>query len=187
VSELDWAALVKDSQDLVLPDGDYNVLVADADATRSANGKPMYKTKLRVIDGPKKDRLLLTQFTVSAENPFALRIFFQQMAAFGLTTDYFITNPPIEQVAANLLNRLATVTVSTREFQGSDRNQVDQVRPYQGGGPMPPGVVTGPPVAGATAGSPVGGPPVPTAPSAPPTAVPTAAPPSGPPVPVTPF
>lgn len=183
MSELDWNALIKDSQDLVLPDGDYNVVITEAEATKSSNGKPMWKIKFRVMDGPKKDRILFMNQTLSAENPFALRIFFQQMAAFGLTADYFGSNPSPDQVAADLLNRMATVTVSTREFQGSDRNQVDTVRASQTAGPPPPGVVTGAPVPGPTAGSPMAGPPAPTAPSAPA----TASTPSAPPVPATPF
>jgi hypothetical protein len=164
VSEIDWKALQKEATDAVLPDGDYNVMVTEAECTKTSNGKPMYKVKMRVIDGPKKDRPIWSNFTLSAESPVALRIFFQQMAQLGLTADYFAANPHPDQVARDLVNRMATVTLGATEWQGAMRNQVTAVKAYSGTGPPPPGATVGPPVVSAPGGAPAAGPPIPSTP-----------------------
>lgn len=184
--ELDWSALAKEAATAgVLPAGDYNVIVATAEATQSSNGKPMIKTKLRVADGPHKDKPVWNQFVVSAENAIALRIFFQHMAALGLDSSFFAKNPSMDVVAQNLVNRACVVELGVRTWQGADRNEVKAVKPPQAGGPMAPGVVTGPPTIGPSAA--VGAAPTPVAtPAAVPTPAtpnPTAAGPSVPPPP----
>ncbi len=156
MSEIDWGSLQKEAATAgVMPDGDYNVMVYEATATKSSNGKPMIKVKARVIDGPKKDKPVYTQFVVSAENGIALRIFFQHMAAFGLDSNFFGQNPPMDVVAKNLMNRGATFTLGTREWQGADRNEVNGVKALPSGGPIVPGLVVTPPVVGGPAGSPM--------------------------------
>lgn len=173
--DIDWKALQKEATDAVLPDGEYNVMVVEAEMTRTANDKPMIKTKFRVIDGPKKDRPVWTNFTISAESPIALRIFFQQMAALGLSADYFAAGPAPDQVARDLVNRMATVTLGAREFQGAMRNQVESLKAYSGTGPPPPGATVGPPALSVPGAAPTAGPPLP---STPPTVAAAAAPPA---------
>jgi hypothetical protein len=182
VTEIDWSSLQKEAASAgVLPVGSYNVVVTESSATVASTGKPMIKVKLRVTEGPHKDKPIWNQFVISAESPIALRIFFQHMAAFGLNTDFFAANPSTESVASNLLNRAATVELGIRQWQGADRNEVKSVNPLTAGGPLAPGVVTGPPVPAAQSGSPSS---VPTSPVASP-ANPPAATPTAPPVPPT--
>ena len=84
MTEIDWGILQKEAATAgVIPDGQYNVIVIDAMATQSSNGKPMIKVKFRVTDGPQKDKPVWTQFVISAESAGALQIFFRQMAALG--------------------------------------------------------------------------------------------------------
>ena len=187
--ELDWNALQKEASTAgLLPDGQYAVVISDCTATKSANGKPMLKTKLRVTEGPQKDKPIWTQFTVSAESAMALRMFFLQMAAFGLDHNYFASNPDMDSVARALINRPAIVTLGHRTWQGQDRNQVENISPPLAGGPVAPGVVVGSPVASPVAATPVGGPPVPTAtPAVPPSQpMPEPAPTTPPPAPPAP-
>lgn len=186
--ELDWSALQQEAKSAgVLPDGDYNLVVVDATATTASTGKPMIKMKLRVLDGPQRDKPLWTQQVLSPDSPLALRIFFQTMAAFGLDSNFFAQlrsgAESMEVVARNLRNRAVTATVGTRPWQGQDRNEISGFRALESSGPVPPGVVTGAPTVGAVPGSPVGGPPVPAAanpgpagPSAPPVSTVTPAP-----------
>lgn len=151
MSELDWAALQKEAGTAApIPDGEYNALCVEAEATNSSNGKPMYKVKFRIVDGPQKDKGVRTQLTISAESAVALKIFFQHMAAFGLTADYFATNPSKEDVARALVNRGVRITLGIRPWQGVDRNEVKNIQPFPTGVPTPPGMVTGAPVAGPT-------------------------------------
>lgn len=146
--ELDWLALQKEADDVLLPDGEYNVIVTDATAVTSSTGKPMIKVKFAVADGPKKDRPLWSQLTLSPENPIALRMWFTQLAAFGLGQDFFATNPSMEGVAAALKSRGVVVTVGRREFAGSDRNNIEKIVAYVPNGPVPPGMVLGSPILG---------------------------------------
>lgn len=180
--ELDWGALQSEAKSAgVIPAGDYNVVVTETTATTSSTGKPMIKVKMRVTEGPQKDKPVWTQFVISAESPMALRMFFMHMAAFGLDSSFFDQKPGLDQVAANLMNRAATVTLDIRQWNGADRNEVKGIKVASAGGPLAPGVVTGPPVLGATPtnsasplATPTTQPPAPsattpTAPSAPPT------------------
>ena len=168
MTEIDWSSLQKEAATAgVLPDGPYNVIVTEANAVTSSTGKPMIKVKMRVTDGPHKDKPVYGQFVISAESPIALRIFFQQMAAFGLDANFFAGNPGMEIVAKNLTNRGVTVELGHREWNGSDRNEIKNISPLQAGGPITPGVVTGPPSASPQTPS---GPPAPVAPSATPAA-----------------
>lgn len=180
MSDLDWAALQKEAATGgLLPDGEYNLAVVDATATKASTGKPMIKCKFRVIDGAYEGRPTWSQFTLSTENPVALRIFFQHMAAFGLESPFFAALPSGEEglriVADNLRNRAVHVRVGTRPFQGQDRNDITPLGPPPAGTPLPPGLVTGPPAVSPVGMTPNGGPPVPSGPSTP----------AGPPVPAT--
>jgi hypothetical protein len=195
MTEIDWSALQKEAETAgLLPDGKYPTIVTKADAVTSSTGKPMIKLKLAVVEGPLKDRPLWTQLTLSPENPIALRMWFMQLKAFGIGQEFFATKPSMETLASTLVNRGCVVTVSTREWAGSDRNSVDKIEAFTGSGPTPPGMVTGAPTAGpgplgsTTPGPAVGptaGPVVPTTPAAPTspaaTSTPTDSPASSPP------
>jgi hypothetical protein len=184
MAEFDWAALQKEASSTVLPDGDYTVIVTSAEATTASTGKPMIKLKLAIAEGPKKDRTLFTQFVLAAESPFALQRWFANLACFSLDAAYFASNPNLERIAHDLLNRGAVAIVGHREWQGADRNEVQGFRPYAPNGPVPTGMIVGPVAAGPMVSGPIAGPPpsTPTTPnpSAPVQATPTAAPPTRP-------
>ncbi len=170
MSDIDWASLQKDAQDTVLADGDYTVIVSEATSAMSSNNKPMIRLKLKVADGPKRDRMVFTQLVLSAENPFALQRWFAQLACFGLDASYFGRNPTMEQIAADLLNRGVVVSLGQREWQGQNRNEVQSYRPFAPNGPVPPGMILGPVTTGGPAIGPVASrpsaPPVPSTPAA---------------------
>lgn len=147
--EIPWSELQQEAQDAaVLPDGDYPCIVTKSEATQSSTQKPMIKVTLRVTSGPKKDRPVYTQFVLSRENPMALRMWFLNMAAFGLGPDYFATNPTMEKLASDLLNRGVLITLDSREWQGQTRNNVKALKAFPSDGPPPPGLVVGLPQAG---------------------------------------
>jgi len=173
MADIDWDQLQKEAGDVLLPDGDYNVVVLSDPpplATQASTGKPMIKLQAAILDGPKKDRKIFTQLTLTVDNPFALKMWFNQMAAFGLGPDFFAGKPSMEQVAAALKGRPAVFTVSRREWQGTDRNSVDAIKAYAASGPQVPGLVVGP----------VSGPSAMTSPAPAPAAAPASAPTSAP-------
>jgi hypothetical protein len=180
MTEIDWAALQGAAKGQLdpIPPGQYLCKVIDAQATQTQTGKPMFKVKFEVAEGPQSPRKVWNNFTVSEENPMALAIFFRQMEAMGLNANFFASKPSNAQVAQALMNRQCMLTLGTRTWQGVEQNSVTGVAPPQGGGPIAPGVATGPATPLPTAGAS----PLPTAaPAATPMATPTS--PTTPPTP----
>lgn len=116
-----------------LPANDYDVEVAESEAVKAKTGKDMLKVRFRVENGPHANRALFTQYVINPENPNALAFFFRNMAAFGLTRDYFATNPSLSQVASAMKGRRARVKVIVSEWQSQDRNEVKATMPPTGG------------------------------------------------------
>ncbi len=195
MTTIDFNQLMKEAGDgfQPVPDGPYNIEVAKAEATTTSvetGQKPMFRVQLRIIDGPHAGRLVFDNFVVSAGNATALGFFFEHMAAFGLDSTFFASNPTPEVVAQSLIGRSASVTVGTKVYRGSNRNEVTGYRPLMMGAVGAPPPAAGIPTAGtqvpqAPAPAPTPPPaPVATPPVAPavPQAVPQAAPPQPQPV-----
>jgi hypothetical protein len=192
VTTIDFAKALRDAKGAsyeALPSGDYDVEVAQADATRASSGKPMIKAQMSVLFGPHQGRRVFNNFVLSLENPQAVAIFFRHMRSFGLTDEFFAslgTASGLEPVASALQGRRARLTLGQREWNGEPRNEVNAVKPYTGApavagpGSHPAGPGAGP---GAAAPPPLATPPV--APPAPPVA-PSAPPPVAQPAPVAP-
>ena len=166
-----------------LPDGGpYEVLITEASASTTQNGKTMFKTKMQVQIGPHAGRLVWNNFVVSPESANALSFFFQHMAALGLSRDYFAQEPAPEVVAQHLLGRPCQVWLKTgRLYQGQPQTDVEKLGPAGGA----PALAAAPqPQAVAPAPAPAMAPPV-AAPAPAPAPVPAAAP-VAPPVAVAP-
>ena len=128
-----------------LPNGDYNVQIQEASDAETAKGKTMFKITFIVTDGPHANRKLWTNLTISPESAPALGIFFSQMAALGLTKEFFEAGPSPAAVAQSLLGKTATVTVTTREWNGTLRNEVRGIKKAKGGIGVPaPGMSPSP-------------------------------------------
>lgn len=124
-----------------LPAGDYDVEVTEANATRSSNGKPMIKVRLKVLSGPYQNRSIINNFVFSVENAMALSIFFRHMKCFGLDEAFFGSlgaAGSLEPVAGALNGRRARVTLGIRQWNGEDRNEVTQIKPYTGAPQLAP-------------------------------------------------
>jgi hypothetical protein len=120
-----------------LPAGQYDVVVDTAVSKPTSTGKDSISVSYKVTTGPYAGRNCFTQFVLSPDKPTALSFFFRHMAAMSLGENYFQSNPPLERVAADLIGRQCRVTLSVRQFQGQDRNQVDQVLPPVGNAQAP--------------------------------------------------
>lgn len=135
-NSVDWNSLKKAADDATkpAPPGTYLCEVTKAEAGNASNsGNPMIKTTMRIVDGPAAGKTIFNNFNLTLDNAFAMSIFFRHMAAFGLDDSFFGAGPAVEQVAATLVERRARVTISIRQWQGQDRNQVDNVEPPLGG------------------------------------------------------
>jgi hypothetical protein len=153
LTTIDFTKAIQDAKGAsfeALPQGDYDVEVAKADAVTSQNGKPMIKTTMRVVSGPYERRPIINQFVFSGDNPTAVAIFFRHMKAFGLDEAFFAalgSVASLEPVATALVNRRARLTIGHREWQGETRNEVKAVKPYTGAPTMAPPPGPGGPVA----------------------------------------
>ena len=156
-----------------LPLGTYSVVVDSAVHKQTSTGKESINIQVKVEDGPYAGRSVFVTQVLSPENANALAIFFRQMAAMGLAESYFSTNPSLERVAADLTGRRCQIKVSLREWQGQQRNQVDQILPPTGNAMAPavssPAAHISPAPAVSAAAAP--GPPVPHVPTPPTPAV----------------
>ena len=168
-----------------VPAGDYDLKITAAEATKSGTGKPMWKLTTEVEGGPHSGRKIWTNQTLTTDNENALQIFFRQMAAAGLTSEFFRTKPTPQQIADALMNRRFRAKVAIREWQGQPRNEIKNwsaPRAASGAPPMP-GATPPPAAAAAPPAAPPVAPPAAAAPPAPPAAPPAPpAPPAAPPV-----
>jgi hypothetical protein len=175
---VNWADLQKAAGEAgfdPVPAAVYDVAVEKAEAKQSNSGKDMIAVTFKITAGPYTGKPVFTQFVLSPDNPTALNFFFRHLAALGITKEFFTTNPRMDQIAVALVNRPGRVKVSIKEYNGLDRNQVDQVFP------PPPGTTPAPLPTGPVALGP-GGMEVfaPTAPAPPMPSGPIAVAPSGP-------
>ena len=133
MSTINWASLHKDATTIL--EGEFTVVVVESVATKSSNDKPMIKVKHRVESGPKAGQTLFDQFVISAENGNAMRIFFGQMAIFGLDSGFFQrnSNAPLETIAQALLGRRAVAVVEPREWNGTLRETIKEYKKALGG------------------------------------------------------
>jgi hypothetical protein len=119
-----------------IPDGLYDVVVESAKKAKTSNQKDMVVAVFKVINGPYTGSTVWNNFVISTDNPNALGFFFEHMATLGATSDFFAQIPPppegLDYVANKIIGTHATITVSSREWGGSMRNQVDAVKPYAG-------------------------------------------------------
>lgn len=152
-TSVSWGALRKAAEDATrpLPPDFYDVTVVKAEYRVASTGSNMIAVTFEVDGGAYKTRRLFTNFVLSTDNGFALGMFFRNMNAFGLDDAFFtsIQQYPIEQgmelIAQALFGRSVRTKVGVRKWQGQDRNECVEFTPRAGGGPVAPGVVTGPP------------------------------------------
>jgi hypothetical protein len=114
-----------------LPKDWYSVVVDKAEAVTAQTGSQMVKTTLKVDEGAHAGRNVWTNFVMKLDSPFALGIFFKNMAAFGLGDAFFdgLTERGLDPEAAlpviadALVGRKAKVEVDIRTWQGTERNE----------------------------------------------------------------
>ena len=89
----------------------------------------MYLARCEVESGQYAKRTVFHNFVVSSESPDAMRIFFQQMGALGMTKDFWRQNPSDDRICQALENRRFRATTTIRQWQGEDRNNIGRIKP----------------------------------------------------------
>lgn len=125
----EWLAAADESGFSAIPAGEYDLYISSAQAVQSSSGKDMVKLTFVVESGPHEGSKIFSNMVISPESPAALGFLIRKLAALGLDREYLSKNPSLEQVATDLENRRCTAKVIVREWQGSDRNDVDVIKP----------------------------------------------------------
>lgn len=125
----EWLAAADESGFSAIPAGEYDLYVSSASAAQSSSGKDMIKLTFVVEQGPHEGSKIFSNMVISPESPAALGFLIRKLAALGVDRDYLAGNPSLEQVASQLENRRCTAKVTVREFNGTDRNDVDALKP----------------------------------------------------------
>ncbi len=134
-----------------LPEGDYQFIVKEAKEGKSQKGADMIKCTFTITAGQYTGRNVNNNFTISPDKGVALGIFFRHMESFGMTANYFSTNPSLGQICGELTNRRGVMVVGKpREWNGREFDNVVDIKPVPTGvaaGPLAPGAgPAGPPM-----------------------------------------
>ena len=138
MSEIDWMSLHKNATTVL--EGDFPVMVKEAKAAQTQNGKKMFKLKFEITAGPYAGRTIFHNMTVSPESQFAMQRFFADMAVLGADVKFFSGKPTDDLIVSQITNRHAIATLEKREYNGKEQESIKTLA-----------VATGSPVAVASA------------------------------------
>lgn len=156
-----WSEMQKEAT--VVLEGEFSITVVKSDAVKSQNGKDMIKAQFKIDSGTYAGRKLFSNFVISPESPSAMRMFFNQLAVFGLDAAFFasIAGQPPAAIASALDGRKAIAILKKGQWNGQDREEIIGYKPAlggHGGGTFVPGL--GGSIGGAAGSAPFGQPSV---------------------------
>ena len=146
MSQKTWSELVDDSEEEgggtwePIPEGEYDLKVADAEQRLTQSQKNMYVIKAEVLDGPYAGRIIWHNFVVSDDNKRAMFHFFKNMSALGIEKDFFRNNPTNDSIVNVLKGRQFKAEVGKKIYNDQVRNEIKTF--YASANPGP--VVTAP-------------------------------------------
>ena len=140
----DWAALIEmqegqpDTDDDLMPDGIYDVecVAAKHGSTATDDPKLIFKTRLQVISGIYKGRVLFHNMVVSPDSDVALAVFFRQLYAYGMDQKFMAEMPALETMEAKMRGSRIAARIGVDEFMGARRNVVVALYPERPSAPV---------------------------------------------------
>jgi len=144
---IDWNKVIKETDEgtKVIPEGEYNVRVVQAQATKASTGAEMIKTTVRVEDDAYAGRSVVTNLVFTFDNPQAMRMLFRRLSALGVTSEWLAeTNASVADIAREINGRSCVAKLNVRKWNGEDRNDVEMFLDGLGGGAGIPGGVPRP-------------------------------------------
>ncbi len=133
-----WSTNYDEAADALKPfeNGKYRMRVRDSGSRRASTGSPMVTITLEALDGPRAGKTHNTQIVMSLDptKPMGRAMFFNQMAAFGLNRDFFVTLPSdvdaaMAQIADAIRGRTVVVTMGIQQ-DGAYKGR-NEVRGYE--------------------------------------------------------
>lgn len=111
-----------------LPEGNYHIIITDADIKESKAGNPTINMKLRVMDGNFKNRIVWDTLTFSEKAMFRVKNVLDCVNSPLVTAD----NVEIEDIAKDLVGREAIVFLEPSvTLKGDPSNKVKGFRPVK--------------------------------------------------------
>lgn len=145
MAQVNWTQIKKDAGDMTpVPIGKYDVVVETAELKVAGSGNEYWKLKLKVQNGPHRGRTLYNNVVLSMASPGALRAFFINMGALGITQDQITqSGGDTNAITPMLAGRQALVTIGHQDYQGQLRENVERMEkhpagPFGSGGGQPP-------------------------------------------------
>ena len=135
-----------------LPEATYDLEVVEAKHTKTKTtpSKDMWAVQYKVIGGAYNNRRIFNNIVLTLDNQKALGFFFRNMAAHGLTRDFFNTKPTNEAVASALKGRRTRGQVVQKPYNGEMKNEIKGYRAVSDVATPPAGAAPTAPPAGAT-------------------------------------
>jgi hypothetical protein len=132
----DLLAKAKEAKFVVVPKDDYGIVCTNASATQSSTGKPMLKLTTKIVVGPHAGVAPKpSNQTLTIDNPIAVKIFFDFLAAFGLDDEFLESLPPGADggpnwpaVAQALKGRACVAAIDSEEYQGETSSAVQKFK-----------------------------------------------------------
>lgn len=133
MQSLNFGELVDKSEDYsLLEEGTYNMVIVEAEAKQSKNGKTMFVCKFKVTSEHNKGKTVTHRFTISPESPAALGYLFRDMETLGLQREWFNTQTDAENVARVLVDRQAQCSIEHKAYNDNVYANITNLSPIPG-------------------------------------------------------
>lgn len=107
-----------------IPDGPVTATITEASVQiAKSSGNKQFAVTTVIDSGEYKNRKVWHNFTIVPDKPKSLRIFFENMAVFGMPIDFFNANTDDNEVVHNLLGKRFEANVITEEYNGKKNNK----------------------------------------------------------------
>lgn len=144
MSNINWGSELDKVEEATKPiaAGTANFRIVEAKPTKAASsGSEMIRLQVKVEGGPDDGKTTFVNLVFGFDNPRAMKMTLKRLAGLGITAETLkAENPSIAQIAAKLIGRSATGTVTHREWNGEIQNDVD----FMSGSGTPSGVPDAP-------------------------------------------
>ena len=141
---IDWNKELDKVDEATKPisEGAHTFTITTATPASSSNGNPMIRLIVSVLGGPDDGKIGYPNVVFAFENPRAMKMTMKRLTSLGISEQMLrAENLSVEQIAARLIGRTVTGTVSHRMYNGEVQSDVD----FIGGTPATaPGVPTVP-------------------------------------------
>lgn len=128
---LDWASLAETAKNTEnsfdpAPAGKYTFTIDEAKADVSKAGNKVFRITTHIDSGPQANKKVWHDLTLNQDpaKTKSLRIFFENMAVFGMPYEWFNASTTDEQIVANLVNKRFEADITIDEYQGKKNNKI---------------------------------------------------------------